>query len=60
MEYQVQHPQWKIWTASETTLGGEMTAFYGSEFASVLGAQPTSAFVADGSPVKVFQGSRIN
>ena len=60
VEYRVEHPQWKVWTASEATLSGNMVGFYGSEFASALASPPTSTFVAEGSPVTVRKGKRID
>ncbi len=60
VEYQVEHPQWKVWTATETALGGDLIGFYGSEFASALASRPSSAFVADGSAVTVREGRRID
>jgi len=60
VEYEVEHPQWKVWAASDTTLCGDMSGFYGSEFASALASRPSSAFVADGSPITVRKGKRID
>ena len=60
VEYQVEHPQWKVWTVSETKLDGDVVGFYGPEFASTLQSLPSSAFVADGSPVTVRQGKRLD
>ena len=60
VEYQVEHPQWKVWTVSETKLDGDVVGFYGPEFASALQSPPSSAFVADGSPVTVRQGKRLD
>jgi uncharacterized protein YqjF (DUF2071 family) len=59
VEYRVEHPQWRVWPAAHTTLDGDLTGFYGAEFASALTRRPSSAFVADGSPVIVRKGSRI-
>ena len=59
VEYQVEHPQWKVWEASETTMSGNLAGFYGPEFASALQSPPNSAFVADGSPVTVCKGNRM-
>ncbi len=60
VEYQVEHPQWKVWEADETKLDGDVVGFYGPEFASALQSPPSSAFVADGSPVKVCKGIRMD
>ena len=58
VEYQVEHPQWKVWRATETTISGDMIGFYGSEFACALAGEPRSAFIADGSEVTVRKGKR--
>jgi uncharacterized protein YqjF (DUF2071 family) len=60
VEYRVEHPQWRVWPATQATLDGDLTGFYGPEFASALTRSPSSAFVADGSPVIVRNGNRIN
>lgn len=59
LEYQVEHPPWKVWEASETIFGENVAGFYGFEFASTLSAGPSSAFIADGSHVIVRKGRRI-
>ena len=59
VEYQVEHPQWKVWQASDVSMSGNFTNFYGTEFASALESPPSSAFVADGSPVIIRKGKRI-
>ena len=60
LEYQVEHPQWQVWTASKTSLDGDVIGFFGPEFASALASQPSSAFVADGSQIAVRKGIRID
>lgn len=59
MEYQVEHPAWRVWTATEAKLDADVSDLYGPKFLPVLTAEPTSAFVADGSPVVVRRGTRI-
>ncbi len=59
MEYRVEHPPRRVWRAATARFSGEFAPLYGLEFSSVLSARPSSAFVADGSPVKVFSGRRI-
>ena len=59
VEYRVEHAPWRVWTAASSGFSGDGGAFYGAQFADVLATQPTSAFVADGSLVKVFKGRRI-
>jgi hypothetical protein len=59
VEYRVEHPKWSVWAATEPTVEGDIAGFYGPEFGSALAAKPGSAFVADGSPVTVRDGQRI-
>jgi uncharacterized protein len=59
MEYQVEHPPWRVWTAASAQFDCDVTSLYGSEFAPFLCKLPTSAFVADGSAVVVRKGTRI-
>jgi uncharacterized protein YqjF (DUF2071 family) len=58
-EYEVQHPQWPVQTAREVEVMGDQSRFYGGEFGAVLKRPPDSAFLALGSEVRVFKGSRI-
>ena len=59
LEYEVQHPRWRVWGAKDAGFRGDATAFYGAEFAKVLERPPDSAFLAEGSAVTVFRGTRI-
>jgi uncharacterized protein YqjF (DUF2071 family) len=59
VEYQVQHPRWRVWQVREATLDGDLEALYGLPFAAVLGTQPSSAFLADGSAVRVMRPRRL-
>ena len=59
VEYRVEHPQWTVWPALETSMSGDMAGFYGPECAAALASPPSSAFVATGSHVKVRKGNRI-
>ena len=59
LEYEVQHPQWAVREAKQAELVGNAAPFYGPEFARILAGPPDSAFLADGSPVTVFKGKRI-
>ena len=60
VEYQVEHPRWRVWTAFESSVDGDLSSFYGPEFATALAARPSSVFVADGSSVIVRKGQRID
>jgi uncharacterized protein YqjF (DUF2071 family) len=59
VEYAVEHPRWKAWTAESAQLDADVASLYGPAFAEPLSALPRSAFVADGSPVTVRRGVRI-
>jgi uncharacterized protein len=59
VEYQVQHPSWKVRQARHAQFTGSMEELYGREFTAVLRANSTSAFLADGSAVTVMRGQRI-
>ncbi|MGB3544368.1 YqjF family protein [Rubrivirga sp.] len=59
VEYQVEHPSWRLWTAENVGFGGDTTELYGSAFADVLAGPPRSAFLAVGSEVAVHVGRRI-
>jgi len=61
LEYRVDHPPWKVWTADEATYAQPPgTSLYGPELTEVLSAPPRSAFVAVGSPVTVYAGRRLD
>jgi uncharacterized protein YqjF (DUF2071 family) len=59
VEYRVEHPSWRVWDTSTAELECDAAALYGKPFAEALAAQPTSAFVAEGSAVVVHQGRRL-
>ena len=59
LEYEVQHPRWLVREAKNARFRGDAARFYGSEFAQLLSLPPDSAFLAEGSPVTVFRGSRV-
>ena len=60
LEYEVQHPRWHARSARLAGCEGNLAVFYGTEFARVLAGNPASAFLADGSAVSVFNGTRIS
>jgi uncharacterized protein YqjF (DUF2071 family) len=59
LEYGVEHPPWRVWRASSASLEGDMGRFYGPPYGEVLTRPPSSAFVAEGSPVVVFKGEGV-
>lgn len=60
LEYRVEHPRWRVGEALEATLDCDVASFYGHRFVEYLCGKPCSAFLADGSPVTVYRGTRIS
>ena len=58
-EYEVRHPSWHLWQGVDPQLDLDVEAVYGAPFVEALSVPPTSAFVADGSPVTVHKGVRL-
>jgi uncharacterized protein YqjF (DUF2071 family) len=58
-EYRVEHPRWRIAPAKRAAWEGDAGALYGPGFAEVLEGRPASAFLAEGSEVRVYPGTRI-
>ena len=59
LEYQVEHPRWRVWTADASWFRGPAASLYGPDFGRVLSAEPRSAFVAVGSPIAVHHGRAL-
>ena len=59
VEYEVRHPRWRVWQVSEATLDADLEPLYGASFARVLAGRPSSAFLADGSAVRVLRPVRL-
>jgi hypothetical protein len=59
IEYEVEHPPWRVWPAESAKLDCDVGAVYGERFADYVSGTPASAFVADGSRVTVYKGGRV-
>jgi len=59
LEYEVQHPRWLVREAKTARFSGDAARYYGGEFGKLLMLPPDSAFLAEGSEVTVFRGSRV-
>jgi hypothetical protein len=59
LEYEVEHPPWRIRPAENAVFSGDAAVLYGEAFAEVLAGTPDSAFLADGSAVAVRRGRPI-
>lgn len=60
LEYQVEHPRWRVWRTDQARLSCDAASLYGEEFTTALMRQPRTAFVADGSAVIVRRGTLIS
>ena len=59
VEYEVQHPPWRVWNAVAATLDCDVRGFYGAVYAEALSVPPCSAFLAEGSEIAVLPAKRI-
>lgn len=59
VEYRVEHPPWRVWQVGEAQFKCDVARAYGAAFVDCLQAKPSSAFVAEGSPILVRRGVRI-
>ena len=59
LEYEVEHPRWRIWRVQNAVLNCDVERLYGSQFAEHIGANPDSALLAEGSPVIARKGARL-
>jgi len=59
LEYRVEHPRWQVWETQAAELRCDVTKLYGEKFHDSLSQLPSSAFLADGSGVKVYKGVKL-
>lgn len=59
VEYQVEHPRWKVWDTEDVIVVGDLDVAYGDTLAQVMARKPVSAFIADGSDVSVHSPSLL-
>ena len=59
LEYEVEHPRWRVWTAVDPVFDGPAARLYGEGFGRVLAGPPRSGFIAAGSAVAVHRGRRV-
>jgi uncharacterized protein YqjF (DUF2071 family) len=60
MEYEVAHPRWRVWAATDAALDADVPRLYGPSFTRALAARPVSAFIAEGSEITVYRPRRID
>lgn len=59
-EYEVRHPRWRVRRVEDVRVDVDVGAVYGEAFAGAFRGAPVSAFVAEGSPVEVWPGRRLD
>lgn len=59
LEYEVEHPRWRMAKADEVEYECDVGRLYGEEFVEALSREPVSAFMAEGSAVVVRRGVRL-
>jgi uncharacterized protein YqjF (DUF2071 family) len=59
LEYQVEHPRWRVWKAGNTEFVCDVASLYGRAFVPFLNRAPSSCFVADGSEIVVRRGVEL-
>jgi hypothetical protein len=60
MEYQVEHPRWRYYNVAEASLQCEVGGLYGSQYQAGMSRAPSSAFLAEGSAVRVHHGVKTS
>jgi hypothetical protein len=59
-QYGVEHPRWRVRPAERAEFKADIASLYGACFVEALTAEPHSAFLAEGSPVKVRVHSAVS
>jgi uncharacterized protein len=59
LEYRVEHPRWRCWTALTHALDADPAGLYGAELGAALTGAASSVLVAEGSAVAVGRPVRI-
>ena len=60
LEYHVSHVPWQVWLSTTARFEGDPSRLHGPALGRVLQGHPSSAFIADGSPVTVFRGRKTS
>ena len=60
VEYEVAHPAWHVWEAALPVLDADLARLHDESFARALSTSPTSALIAEGSPVIVYPPDRTS
>jgi len=60
VEYQVEHPPWRVWLPTRVHIDPGLRSHYPAAFADTLRQSPSSVFVAEGSEVNVYPGRLLH
>ena len=60
IEYAVEHPRWRVWQVTDVVFDVDVEAEYGGAIGEALRGSPASAFLADGSVVRVGRPVRLS
>ena len=60
LEYQVEHPRWRIQEVESSRLDCDVAGLYGEQFVDALNEKPASAFLAEGSAIRVYRARKIS
>jgi uncharacterized protein YqjF (DUF2071 family) len=58
-EYGVQHPRWSIYPIQSHGIKADLGSLYGSAFSGLVANAPDNILLAEGSPVSVSDGTRL-
>jgi uncharacterized protein YqjF (DUF2071 family) len=58
VEYHVEHPRWDIYKINDYRIDCDFEKIYGKQFGFMNDHKPVSVFMAEGSPVRIF--NRVN
>ncbi|MDQ7947586.1 MAG: DUF2071 domain-containing protein [Pedobacter sp.] len=59
-EYGVQHPRWETYAIASYQVNVDFEATYGHDFNFLNNSSPDSVMLAEGSPIKVMKGRKID
>ena len=58
-EYEVQHPRWNVYSIKDHSIQVDFKNTYGEDFAFLNSEKPVSVFLAEGSEIRVMQGTQL-
>lgn len=58
-EYHVEHPRWKMYHIEQYNIDCDFKELYGNDFAFLSTTQPSSVFLAEGSPVTIYSKKNL-